>query len=233
MLAQRLKDIQSRIQQAAQRVGRNPSQIQLIAVTKNIPIEAIREAMSIGIRHIGENKVQEAIFKKKQLGAWPSSLLQASVTWHMIGHLQTNKVRDAVQVFDWIHSVDSLRLAEKINQECQRIQKIMPVLIEVNVSGEQSKYGVRPEELSVLLEQTAAFKTIRIEGLMTMAPVVSDPNQARSYFQQLTRLRDQLKWGLPPFSHLSMGMSQDFEVAIEEGATMVRIGTAIFGDRSR
>lgn len=240
-LRERLNTIHSRIVQSARRAGRDPSEIQLIAVTKNIPVEAIREVMSIGIRHIGENKVQEALAKWKELRRTmdPSTLLRAgdprltTIQWHFIGHLQTNKVRDAVQVFDWIHSVDSLRLAEKINQECQRIQKIMPVLIEVNVSGEQSKYGVRPEELPVLLEQTAAFKTIRIEGLMTMAPVVSDPNQARSYFQQLTRLRDQLKWGLPPFSHLSMGMSQDFEVAIEEGATMVRIGTAIFGDRSR
>ncbi len=233
-LGKRLHNIHSRISQAARRSGRNPADVQLIAVTKNVPIETIREAISLGVRHIGENKVQEALEKFKELGKWKvESGHFPSLQWHLIGHLQTNKVRDAVGIFDWIHSVDSLRLAEKINQECEKIQKVMPVLIEVNVSDEQSKYGVHPEELPALLEQTAAFKSIRIEGLMTMAPIVSDPTQARPYFQRLARLRDQLNRGQTPISHLSMGMSQDFEAAIEEGATMVRVGTAIFGNRSR
>ncbi len=243
-LQQRFSSIHSRIAQAAHRAGRNPADIQLIAVTKNVPIETIHEAVSLGVRHIGENKIQEALGKKKELEVRKSffrpptssfqlpvssfQLLASSVIWHMIGHLQTNKVRDAVQVFDWIHSVDSLRLAEKVNHEAEKIKKIMPVLIEVNVSGEQSKCGITPKDLPELIKSCQSLSSIRVEGLMTMAPVVSDPSQARPYFQHLARLRDQLNRGQTPISHLSMGMSQDFEAAIEEGATMVRIGTAIF-----
>lgn len=232
-MEERLHDIYSRIAQAARCAGRDPSDIQLIVVTKNIPVEIIREVISLGVRHIGENKVQEAIAKQKEFQPTTHDPRLTTIQWHLIGHLQTNKVRDAVEIFDWIHSIDSLRLAEKIHQEAEKIKKIMPVLIEVNVSGESTKHGISPNDLPELVNALKSFSSVNVEGLMTMAPVVSDPNQARSYFQQLTRLRDQLKLGLPQFSHLSMGMSQDFEVAIEEGATMVRIGAAIFGDRSR
>jgi pyridoxal phosphate enzyme (YggS family) len=262
-LQQRLSNIHSRITQSARRAGRDPSEIQLIAVTKNVPVEAIREAISLGIRHIGENKVQEALAKWKELRRtmgerrWTREEERQPTThdprlttiqWHFIGHLQTNKVRDAVEIFDWIHSIDSLRLAEKIHQEAEKIKKVMPVLIEVNVSGESTKHGISPNDLPELVNALKSLSSVHVEGFMTMAPLVSDSNQARPYFQQLVRLRQQileqfafmnpsppppqLPNALAPF-HLSMGMSQDFEVAIEEGATMVRIGTAIFGDRNR
>ena len=247
MLRERLHDIHSRIEQTARRVGRNPADIQLVAVTKNVPIGTIREAISLGVRHIGENKMQEALFKYKQLERWkelrPSTFDLPPLQWHLIGHLQTNKVRDAVQIFDWIHSVDSLRLAEKINHEAEKIKKVMAVLIEVNTSGESAKYGVSPKEIHELITDIKSLSSLHVEGLMTMAPIVSDPNQARPYFQQLARLRQEIldqclvmptspPAPQPPSAlalfHLSMGMSQDFEAAIEEGATMVRIGSAIF-----
>lgn len=247
MLRQRLSNIRSRITQVAQRAGRDPSEIQLTAVTKNVSVETIREAIELGVRHIGESKVQEALGKYKELkrtmdeGRWTNDGgervtghgSRSTVQWHLIGHLQTNKVRDAVRIFDWIHSVDSLHLAEKIHQECEKIQKVMPVLIEVNVSGEQSKFGTSPKDLPELIKSCQPLQSIRVEGLMTMAPVVSNPNQVRPYFRRLRQLAEgasplfSFKKGAGTFE-LSMGMSQDFEVAIEEGATMVRIGAAIF-----
>lgn len=229
VIFQRIEQIRSRIRQAALRVGRDPSQVQLIAVTKDVPIEIIREAISLGVRHIGENRVQEALVKRRDLERSKEmrSSLSPSLQWHLIGHLQTNKVRDAVEIFDWIHSVDSLRLAEKIAQESQRRGKVMPIMIEVNVSGEATKYGVKPDELEPLIEQIKKIPDLKLEGLMTMAPFVSDPEKARPYFREFAKLRNR---GQPPIlKHLSMGMSQDFEVAVEEGATWVRVGTAIFG----
>ena len=230
MLSQRIYEVQSRIKKAALRVKRKPADVELISVTKSVPIETIRELISLGVYHIGESNVQSALTKYRELQQTTNNEPQ-TVVWHMIGHLQTNKVHDAVALFDWIHSVDSLRLAEKIHQSAQKLQKVMPILIEVNISGEKNKYGVQPEDLFELISAVNLLKGIRIEGLMTMAPKVSDPEQTRPYFQHLTRLQAQLREQYQSpyrFPHLSMGMSQDFEIAIEEGATMIRVGSAIF-----
>ena len=241
-----IEKVRLRIRNAAIRVGRDPKTIQLIAITKSVPLENIRQALALGVTDIGENRVQEALAKFKILGTRDkgqgsrdkrqndratSSESRATVFWHMIGHLQTNKVSDAVEIFDWINSVDSLRLAERINKAAQKRNKVMPILIQVKLSDEKSKYGVTPDEVLELASATESLKAIQVEGLMTMAPIVSDPDPARPYFRKLAKLRVQLREQNPSLhylSHLSMGMSQDFEVAIEEGATMVRVGSAIF-----
>jgi pyridoxal phosphate enzyme (YggS family) len=196
-----------------------------VAVAKTFPPEAIREAAEAGIRDVGENRVQEASAKFQVLGR--------DVTWHLVGHLQTNKVKKALEIFDWIHSVDSLRLAEEISRRAERVGREVDVLVEVNVSGEPSKFGVRPSELHRLIEQVVRLPHLRLRGLMTIAPLVDDPEKARPYFAALRELRDQLlRSGVADhLPHLSMGMTDDFEVAVEEGATMVRIGRAIFGER--
>ena len=193
-------------------------------MTKNRSLEEITEAIRYGIADIGENKVQEAKGKYSNL---------RPVKWHLIGHLQTNKAKDAVAMFDLIHSVDSLKLAGEINKQAARINKTQNILIEVNTSGEASKYGLRPEGLIKVISDIIVLHNIRLCGLMTMAPVVRDKEKARPYFRKLRQLQDEVNSSLssvlcPLFSELSMGMSGDYEVAIEEGATMVRVGTAIF-----
>ena len=191
----------------------------------------ISEAIKGGITDIGENKVQEALVKYRQLTA--NRYVLDTVKWHLIGHLQTNKARDAVKVFDLIHSVDSIKVAEMIDKEAAKIGKIQDVLVEVNTSGESTKFGVAPDELFNLAKGAEALNNVRLLGLMTMAPVVDDKEDARPYFKRL----QQLKAGLDefllnaksyPLTVLSMGMTQDYEVAVEENATMVRIGTAVF-----
>ena len=213
-----VQELQRRIAGACERAGRTPDEVTLVAVTKAIEVPAIEAAFAAGIWNFGENRVQEAKPKIEQLVN-----LRADLTWHMVGHLQTNKAKTAVDIFDIIHSVDSLRLAEALSR---RSQKRLPVLIEVNVSAEATKSGFRLPEVDEAIRQIGRLPNIEIKGLMTIAPWVSDAEEVRPVFRRLRQLRDAL--GL---RHLSMGMTDDFEVAIEEGATLVRIGRAIFGER--
>lgn len=217
-ITRNLRDVERRIAQAAQRAGRSPAEITIVAVTKGLTAQAIEAALEAGIRHIGENRVQEAREKIARL-----SNLQPCPTWHMVGHLQTNKVKTAVEIFDIIHSIDSLRLAEALSG---RARNTVPVLLQVNISGEEPKSGFSEAELPKAAEDVARLSMLKVKGLMTIAPLVSDPEEVRPIFRRLRELRDYL--GL---EHLSMGMSDDFEVAVGEGATMVRIGRAIFGER--
>jgi len=217
-IARNLHDVERRIAQAAQRAGRSPAEITIVAVTKGLTAQAIEAALEAGIRHIGENRVQEAREKIARL-----SNLQPCPTWHMVGHLQTNKVKTAVEIFDIIHSIDSLRLAEALSG---RARNTVSVLLQVNISGEEPKSGFSEAELPKAAEDVARLPMLEVKGLMTIAPLVSDPEEVRPIFRRLRELRDSLG-----MEHLSMGMSDDFEVAVGEGATMVRIGRAIFGER--
>jgi len=216
---QNVREVERRIAGACQRAGRSTDEVTLVAVTKAIEVPAIEAAFAAGIRNFGENRVQEAKPKIERLEA-----LRPHLTWHMVGHLQTNKAKTALDIFDIIHSVDSLRLAEALSR---RSQKKLPVLIEVNVSAEATKSGFPLPEVDEAVRQIGRLPSIEIEGLMTIAPWVSDAEEVRPVFRQLRQLGDAL--GL---RHLSMGMTDDFEVAIEEGATLVRIGRAIFGERT-
>ena len=225
-LANNLATIRRRIAAACQRVGRAPESVTFQAVSKGQPPEAVRGAADVGVTLFGENKVQEA---KTKIGQCPGHL-----RWHMIGHLQSNKCRDAVHFFSMIQSVDSLALASEIDKFADKSAKTMPILLEVNVAGESSKFGYPPERLLAELFQINALKKIEIHGLMTVAPYSTDPEKVRPVFRRLRELKAQCEAILgAPLPHLSMGMSGDFEVAIEEGATIVRIGTAFFGKRQK
>ncbi len=198
----------------------------MVAVSKGQPPEGVRAASGLGLSLFGENKVQEA---KAKIPLCPGRL-----RWHLIGHLQTNKARDAVHFFEMIHSVDSLRLAEEIQRQADKAAKQVSVLLEVNVAGEASKFGYRPDALLDELSALNALPRLEIHGLMTMAPWSPDPEKARPHFRRLRELKQECEQRLgAPLAHLSMGMTGDFEVAIEEGATLVRIGTALFGERPR
>ena len=213
-----IEQVSERIALACQRAGRSPDEVTMVAVTKTVEPAAITVACELGIKHFGENRIQEAVGKIGQL-----SWLEPRPTWHMVGHLQTNKARVAVEIFDIIHSIDSVRLAEVISR---RTQRTMPILLEVNVSSEATKSGFSVAELEPALEAISRLPQLEIKGLMTIAPIASEAEQVRPVFRKLRLLRD--SFGL---KHLSMGMTDDFEVAIEEGATLVRIGRAIFGER--
>jgi pyridoxal phosphate enzyme (YggS family) len=215
-IAPNLRDVERRIATAAGKVSRSPAEVTLVAVTKGLPFQAIEAAVEAGIEHIGENRVQEASTKVDRLSA--SGLRP---TWHMVGHLQRNKSKTAVEVFDIIHSVDSLRLAEALNAVAS---PALPVLLQVNVSGEATKGGFSLAQLPRAVADIGRMSNLMVKGLMTIAPLVSDAEEVRPVFRKLREVRDTL--GL---EHLSMGMTDDFEVAVEEGATMVRIGRAIFG----
>ncbi len=225
-MPERIDAVRSRIHAAADRAGRDPDTVNLIAVSKTKPPDAVREASECGLRIFGENKVQEAMAKI------PES--PGHLSWHLIGHLQRNKAAAAVQLFDMIHSVDSLRLLETLNRLCDEAGKTMPIFLEVNVAGEGSKYGFKPDELPTLLPDLPGYTRLECRGLMAIPPYTPEPEQARAYFRRLREWRD--RWqddtGIP-LSELSMGMSGDFEVAIEEGADWVRVGTAIFGERTK
>jgi len=223
-LAEGVESVRDRIRQACQRAGHDPSQVTLVAVTKGQPPERVRAAAELGLTLFGENKIQEARAK--------ISLCPSRLRWHMIGHLQSNKARDAVHLFDMIESIDSLHLAEEVNRCAEKAAKTMPVLLEVNVAGEASKYGFRPEVLLAELADLNALKRLEVHGLMTMAPWTPQPEKVRPVFRRLRELKAECEAILgAPMAHLSMGMSSDFEVAIEEGATLVRVGTALFGGR--
>jgi pyridoxal phosphate enzyme (YggS family) len=211
-----ITNIKARIAAACFKVGRSPDSVSLIAVTKGRDIEQINEAAKSGITDIGENRVQEALLKY--------SVIKASVKWHMVGHLQTNKVKDAVRIFDLIHSVDGLPLAQEINKQATKINKVQDILLEVKTSPEATKFGITPDDIVSVYRATAKFNNLRVKGLMTIAPAADDPKQARPYFRQLRNIRD----GIDKHLVLSMGMSDDYEVAIEEGADIIRIGRALF-----
>ena len=227
-----LAAVREQIAAAARRAGRCPEEIALMAVSKTFPPEIIREAYHAGQRLFGENRVQEFADKAGALSDLPDA------EWHLIGHLQTNKAAKAAELFTAVDSVDSLRLAEKLNTAAQSAGKRLPVLIEINVGGEAAKSGVAPDsaELDRLLAATPQLTAVQFRGLMTIPPFTEDPQQARPYFRRLRELRDQIAARHLPavnLNVLSMGMSHDFEVAIEEGSTCVRVGTAIFGERTK
>lgn len=225
-LAANLNQIRQRIAAACERTGRDPASVALLAVTKTHPPETVAEAARLGLTLFGENKVQEA---KAKIPLSPGRL-----HWHMIGHLQTNKCRDTVELFEMVQSVDSLHLAEELNKRAEQTGKTLPILLEVNIVGEASKFGYPPERLLAQLDQLNALPRLEIHGLMTLPPWSPLAEKTRPVFRKLRELKNECEQLLgAPLPHLSMGMSGDFEVAIEEGATMVRIGTALFGERGR
>jgi len=222
-IAQNLNEVRRRLAAAAQRAGRDPAQVRLVAVSKTVPVERIREAVAAGQRLFGENYLQEARGKIEALGE--------TASWHFIGHLQSNKAKAAVALFELIHGVDRLKLAAALEAAAAQIGKVQEILIQVNLAAEASKSGAAPEAAAGLLREISRLPHLRVRGLMTMPPFL-DPEAVRPYFRALRELRDHLRdsSGLP-LPELSMGMSGDYEVAVEEGATLVRVGTAIFGSR--
>ncbi len=225
-LADNFAAIQQRICAACERAGRAPESVTLIAVSKGQTPEMVNEAAALGQVIFGENKVQEAKAK--------IPLCAGRLRWHMIGHLQSNKCRDAVPLFAMVHSVDSLPLAQELQKQAEKFSRTLPVLLEVNIAGEASKFGYKPEQMLADLPQINALKRLEIHGLMTLAPWSPNPERARPVFRAAREWRQRCEEVLgAPLPHLSMGMTGDFEVAIEEGATFVRIGTALFGERPK
>lgn len=228
-IRENLRLVKERIARACERSGRSPEDIILVGVTKTFDASVIKEAVEAGITHIGENYVQEARAKKEALGDIP-------VTWHMIGHLQSNKAKQALQIFDWIHTLDRLNLAERLNRlVLQHRDRPLPVLLQVKTGQEDTKSGILPDELFRLYDEVSQMEGLQIRGLMTIPPYFENPEDVRPYFRQLADLLKKLRDRSPKpelLTELSMGMSHDFEVAIEEGATMIRVGTALFGERS-
>jgi len=225
-VAANLAAVKDRIARAAERAGRSPAEVLLVGVSKTVDVERIRQALAAGLPALGENRVQEAKAKIETLGH--------PVPWHLVGSLQTNKARDAVRLFDWVHSVDRPELARELDRRARSERKVMSVLVEVNLGGEATKGGIAPDQLKALLEEIAPLSWIKAKGLMAIPPPADDPDGSRPWFRQLRELRESAAgWTLAGVEmvELSMGMSADFEVAIEEGATMVRVGTAIFGER--
>ncbi|GFI36325.1 pyridoxal phosphate homeostasis protein [Lachnospiraceae bacterium] len=226
MLKENLKNVEEKIKKACTDAGRKREEVTLIAVSKTKPLDTLKEAYDLGVRVFGENKVQELVDKY--------DALPKDIHWHMIGHLQRNKVKYIIDKVDLIHSVDSLRLAEAIEKEAAKRGITVNILIEVNVAGEESKFGLAPEAVDEFVEAVAQFEHIRVKGLMTIAPFVENPEENRSVFTALKKLSvDIAKKNVDNVnvSMLSMGMTNDYQTAIEEGATMVRVGTGIFGER--
>jgi pyridoxal phosphate enzyme (YggS family) len=231
-VAENIARVRDRIAAAAKRAGCDPDEITLMGVSKTFPVASIVEAYAAGLRLFGENRVQEFAAKASAVRKLPDA------EWHMIGHLQTNKAAKAAELFDAVDSVDSVRMAEKLNASAEGLGKTLSVLIEINVGGEEAKSGVAPDsdELDQLLLGAPRWPSLKILGLMTVPPYADDPKGSRPYFQQLRETRDEIAARRLPnivTEVLSMGMSHDFEVAIEEGATCVRVGTAIFGERTQ
>ena len=227
MIAENLAEVRERISRAIQKSGREPDSARLITVPKQISVDRIEEARVAGAVVFGENKIQEAIPKIEQMGA-------EGIFWHFIGHLQKNKIKFLDERFDLIHSVDSFELAEKIAKHYHSENRVQRILLQVNVSGEAAKFGMEPKELEKHMAEFFQLQGIQVEGLMTIPPFDSDPENSRRHFSRLRELREQYeKQNGLPLNELSMGMSNDFEVAVEEGATLVRVGTAIFGPRPK
>ncbi|MBN2410250.1 YggS family pyridoxal phosphate-dependent enzyme [candidate division KSB1 bacterium] len=218
--------IQQRIKETCARSGRNSGDVKTVVVTKTVQIPAIQEVIKAGATIIGENRIQDAWQKYEQIGS--------RVSWHLIGHLQTNKVKRAVQIFNVIESVDSLHLAEEINKRAKEAGKTIDIFVQVNTSGETSKFGLHPDDVESFITRLEALENIRITGLMTIGAFLPDPEKVRPCFRMLYNLRQELldKKITKNLYHLSMGMTNDFEVAIEEGATLIRIGRAVFGERN-
>ena len=222
-----IQSVQDRIASTAQRVGRESDSITLIAISKTKPVSLIVEAIDAGITDIGENRVQEAKGKRSQV--------DHPVSWHLVGHLQTNKVKQALKIFDLIHSVDSIRLLAEIERQSCRLNRRTDVLVEVNTSGEESKYGLQPNEVLSFMESASEYSHVRLKGLMTVGEFMPNPEEVRPSFTLLRSLKETIDsqgYQNVEMKYLSMGMTNDFEVAIEEGANMVRIGSAIFGERT-
>jgi len=228
VILENIKNIYRKISSAAIRSGRNPFDVKLIAVTKTVDIEMIKEAVSFGLRALGESRVQEA---QKKIADCRAQCADCDIEWHMIGHLQKNKAKVAVELFELIQSLDSIELAKELNKHSEKAGKIQRVLIEVKLSEEESKYGVAKETLMDLIKVISEMKSLKLEGLMTIPPFSDNPEMARPYFKKLRELRDQAESKGYRLPELSMGMTNDYETAILEGATMVRIGTGIFGER--
>lgn len=225
-IEQNIISVREKVRNAAKKVNRNPENIHLVAVTKNVSSEIIQKAVDAGISILGENRVQEASSKINRVNG--------KVDWHMIGHLQTNKSKVAVELFSMIHSVDSVKLAKEIDKRASRIGKTMNILVQVNIGREETKFGVKPECVADFIRKIAPLSNIKIKGLMAMAPYSENPEDARKYFRRMKKLFDDIKNSKIEnisMEYLSMGMTGDFEVAIEEGSNMVRIGTGIFGER--
>ncbi len=239
MLIENASTIFKKMSHAAMRAGRSPESVKLIAVTKTVGIETIKEAIDAGVRIFGENRVQEARGKAESLKLKvipPAPPLNkggtiGGVEWHLIGHLQKNKAKYAVQLFDLIHTVDSIELAEELSRQAEKTRKIQRILVQVKLSEEETKHGVSEMDLLPLLKKIESLVNLKLEGLMTIPPYFEDAEEVRPYFKKLRELRDKAEKEGFKLPELSMGMSNDFEAAIEEGATMVRIGTAIFGER--
>ena len=225
-LAENIAHVRARVGEAAEKAGRDPAEITLVAVSKTKPVELVEMAYNLGVTDFGENRVQEALPKIARFHP-------AGLHWHLIGHLQSNKAGKAVEPFACVHSVDSLHLARLLNRRAEEEGKRLPILLQVNVAGEVSKEGMAPGETPELARQIVALPALQVEGLMTIAPLVDDPEEVRPIFRELRRLRDRLREQVTAsaWAHLSMGMTDDYEVAIEEGATLVRVGRAIFGAR--
>ena len=224
MLKERIERVLERIEKACERSGRSPREVRLVAVTKTFPAEIVREAFELGLKEFGENRAQELREKYEKLK-------DLDITWHFIGRIQTNKVKYFVPIADYVHSVWREVEIDEIEKRAAKLGKKMKVFIEVNVSGEETKAGVRSEELREIVKYASSKDHIEVIGLMTMAPFVENPEEVRWVFRRLRELRDEISEEFPSVKELSMGMSNDFEVAIEEGATFVRIGSAIFGPR--
>jgi pyridoxal phosphate enzyme (YggS family) len=225
-IADNLTRVKERMAEAAIRSGRRPDSVKLVGVTKTVDVERIKEAVSAGLQILGENYVQEARDKINAFGG--------PVKWHFVGRLQTNKAKYAVKLFDLIQTVDSFRLAKELDHRAQPLDRTIPIIIQVNLAGEATKGGVKPAECLSLIKQLSTLKNLQIRGLMTMPPFFDQPERARPYFAQLRELSQELAEAQVPgveMHELSMGMSGDFETAIEEGATLIRVGTAIFGER--
>ena len=222
-IKENLLKVVEKIEKAAQKSGRNPDEIRLVAVSKTVEPACIREAIDAGASILGENYVQEAQKKIEELGR--------PVAWHFIGHLQSNKARQVVRLFDMMHSLDNIPLAEELNRRAEQAERVLRVLIEVNLSGEETKFGTDEEKIWSLADRVLQLKFLSLGGLMTMLPYFDSPEMSRPYYIKLRELKERLSKGGVPVKELSMGMSNDFEIAIEEGATYVRVGTAIFGSR--
>jgi len=228
VLLENIKNVFRKISSAAIRSGRNPFDVTLVAVTKTVDAGTIKEAVSLGLRIFGENRVQEA---QKKIEQCKEECADCRVEWHMIGHLQKNKAKTAVRLFDLIHSIDSIGLAEEVNACASKENKVQKVLIEVKLSEEETKRGVSKKDFMELIGAAATMKNLKLAGLMTIPPFFDDPAMSRPFFRELKELRDKAEQSGYALPELSMGMTNDFEVAILEGATMVRIGTGIFGER--
>ena len=224
----RIEQVKKRINDTAEACKRPVASIRLVAVSKTMPAEVVRDAIEAGILELGENYIQEAKEKINALATFP-------VTWHFIGHLQSNKAKYAVRLFDLIHSVDSLKLARELDKQAGKVDKIQQILVQVNISAEETKSGIAADEAIALISAISQMKNLSVQGLMTMPPYFYQPEKVRPFFAALRKLRDEIDGRRIPnvsMAELSMGMTGDFEVAIQEGATLVRIGTAIFGKRS-